>query len=103
MNREEADGHVYESQDFGNPKGIGSFSIDLAARKAAYEAEKRKKIEYEFQEVAMELEPIYGKRICTDFHRKSCTEAKIRRAHEICVKRGKSGNYPYFRGVLRKL
>ena len=23
------------------------------------------------------------------------------RAHEICVKRDKSGNYPYFRGVFR--
>jgi hypothetical protein len=103
MNREEADGQIFESQDFGKPKQIGSFEIDLAAREAAFEAENGTRIEHEFQKVGKELKPIYGKRIWADFHRKGCTEAKIRRAHEICVKRKKSGNYPYFRGVLRSL
>jgi hypothetical protein len=49
MNREEADSRISENQDFGKPKGIGSFDIDLAARKAAFDAQTGgKKIEYDF-------------------------------------------------------
>jgi hypothetical protein len=98
MNREESD-----SQDFGKPKKIGSFEINLAARKAAFDAQTGgKKIEHDFQEIGVELEPIFGKRIWADFHRAGYTEAKIRQAFEICKKRGKI-KYDYFRSILKRL
>ena len=98
MSKEEADG-----QDFPTPKKIGSFEIGLAARKTDFDdTTGGKKIEYDFQEIGVELEPIFGKRIWADFHRAGYTEAKIKQAFEICKKRGKI-KYEYFRGVLKRL
>ena len=65
MSKEEADG-----QDFPTPQKIGSFEIGLAARKTDFDATTGgKKIEYDFQEIGVELEPIFGKQIWADFHR----------------------------------
>jgi hypothetical protein len=91
-----------DNQDFGKPKQVGSFSIDLAARKAAFEAAGGKGVEHEFQAIGKELEPVFGKRIWADFHRAGITEAKVKQAFEICKKRGKI-RYDYFRGILKKL
>ena len=99
MKREEADGRISENQDFGKPKQIGSFEIDLAARKAEFEAQNGTGIDHEFQKIGKELEPIFGKRIWADFHRSGYTEAKIKAAFEICKKRGKI-KYDYFRACL---
>jgi hypothetical protein len=84
------------------PKPISLFSLDLDKRRADFEAENGKGIEHEFQQLGKELEPIFGKRIWADFHRAGVTEAKIRRAYEICKERGKL-SYAYFRGVLKNL
>lgn len=85
------------------PKTIGMFGIDLAARKADFEAKHGKGIEHEFQQLGRELEPIYGKRIWAVFHTPRGTEANVRRAAEICRQRGKAGNFGYLIGVLRRL
>lgn len=87
---------------FGAPKQIGMFSLDLDKRRAEFEASHGTSIEHEFQQLGKELEPIFGKRIWAVFHMPKCTEANVRRAYEICKKRGKV-SYDYFRGVLRNL
>ena len=60
------------------------------------------KIDYEFQALGVELQPIYGKVIWTLFHKKGMTEAKIRDAAKIAKSRGKE-NFPYLIGILKKL
>jgi hypothetical protein len=92
----------FQDQDFPALKRVGAFGIDLAARKAQFDAAGGKGVDHEFQAIGRELEPIFGKRIWADFHRAGYTEAKIRQAFEICKKRGKI-RYDYFRGILKKL
>lgn len=59
-------------------------------------------VEYEFQSVGIELQPIYGKVIWTLFSKPKVTPEKVRRAHEIAVKRKKT-NYAYLYGIIKKL
>ena len=60
------------------------------------------KIDYEFQALGVELQPIYGKVIWTLFHKKGMTEAKIRDAAHIAKNRGKE-TFPYLVGIIKKL
>ena len=102
MKRIDTANRISEDQDFTQPKQIHMFSLDLDKRRAEFEATHGKGIEHEFQQLGKELEPIFGKRIWAVFHTPKGTEANVRRAYEICKKRGKI-SYEYFRGVLRKL
>jgi DNA replication protein DnaD len=102
MNRRSADNAISEQQDHGAPKPLSMFSLNLDKRRADFEAENGKGIEHEFQAIGKELEPIFGKRIWAVFHTPKGTEANVRRAYEICKKRGKV-SYDYFRGVLKNL
>ena len=90
MNRQEAHSLISEAQDH--------FSLDLDKRRADFEATHGKGIEHEFQALGRELEPIYGKRIWAVFTLPKGTEANVRRAHEICQRRKKAGNFAYFFG-----
>lgn len=67
---------------------------------------RESKFQYEFQELGVELEPYYGKLIWTIFWRlgnkKGFTPYQIRKAHEICQKKGNL-TFPYLVGVLKRL
>jgi hypothetical protein len=102
MNRISSANHITETQDHAAPKTIAMFGLELTRRRADFEATHGKGIEHEFQALGKELEPIFGKRIWAVFHTPKGTEANVRRAYEICKKRGKV-KYDYFRGVLRNL
>jgi hypothetical protein len=102
MKRIDTANRISESQDRAHPKTIGAFDIDVDKRRAEFEGKHGKGIEHEFQQLGKELEPIFGKRIWAVFHTPKGTEANVRRAYEICKKRGKV-KYDYFRGVLRNL
>jgi hypothetical protein len=102
MNRLETDSQIIESQDFAAPKPVGMFAIDLDQRLAEFEAKHGKGIDYEFQQLGRELEPIFGKRIWAMFHEPKGTEANVRRAYDICKQRG-IVTFAYFRGVLKRL
>ena len=58
---------------------------------------------YPFQFLGIALEKKYGKKIWMSFKLPYATEFKIEKADEITEKNGKSGNFSYFIGVLRKL
>ena len=103
MNRLNQDQSIYEEQTYTPPKQLGMFSLNLAERKAQFEAENGKGIEYEFQELGKKLEKFYGKRIWAVFCTLEGTEANVKKAHAACVRYGKVGNFAYFRGVLKKL
>ena len=60
------------------------------------------KIDYEFQALGVELQPIYGKVVWTLFYKKGMTEAKIRDAAKIAKSRGKE-SFGYLVGILKKL
>lgn len=60
------------------------------------------KHEHEFQELGVELEPIYGRGIWPVFYRPDATEYKIRTAHEIAKKRGIT-KLNYLIGVIKRL
>ncbi len=60
------------------------------------------KHEHEFQELCAELEPIYGKAIWVLPTRPYATEHKIRKAHEIACRRGKT-TLAYLTGIVKRL
>ncbi len=60
------------------------------------------KVDYEFQSLGIELQPFYGRKIWSLFHKAGMTENKIREAHDIAVKR-KKVSYGYLIGVLKRL
>lgn len=60
------------------------------------------KIDFEFQELCLELQPIYGKRIWTLPYKVGYTEKKIRKAHEIAMKKGIL-KINYLIGIINKL
>ena len=60
------------------------------------------KHEYEYQEMASDLETYYGKAIWALFHKKGFTEYKIKKAHEIAKKRGIT-KIGYLIGIIKKL
>lgn len=60
------------------------------------------KHKHEFQELGQMLEPIYGKGIWAMFYKVGFTEYKIRKAHEICFKKGIT-KLGYLIGVVKKL
>lgn len=60
------------------------------------------KHEWEYQELGVMLEPIYGKGIWPVFYKPYATEYKIRQAHEIAKKRGIT-KLNYLIGIIRKL
>lgn len=63
---------------------------------------KKTKHKFEYQELCVELEPIYGKRIWTIPHMPNFTEYKIRKAHEIAKNKGVL-TINYLIGILKKL
>lgn len=63
---------------------------------------KKSKVQYEFQELGLELEPIYGKVIWSLFYKKGFTEFKIRKAHEIAQRRNIT-KVAYLIGIIKKL
>lgn len=60
------------------------------------------KIEYEFQEICLELEKTYGKLVWTLPFKKGFTEYKIRKAAEIAQKK-KNTSFGYLVGIIKKL
>lgn len=63
---------------------------------------KKDKVQFEFQELGMELQPIYGKAIWTLFYRPNFTEFKIRKAHAIAQEKG-INTIGYLIGIIKKL
>lgn len=63
---------------------------------------KESKFSFEFQELGVLLEPIYGKGIWGLFYKQGFTEWKIREAHRIASERGiqKLG---YIIGIIKRL
>lgn len=59
-----------------------------------------KKIDYEFQQMGIELEPFYGKVIWSLFYKYPLE--KIRDAHKVCVERGVM-KLAYLIGVIKNL
>lgn len=79
--------------------------ISSLVNKEKYENKKARagpKVDFHFQALGLELEPFYGKVIWSLFYKANVTEDKVRRAHEIAVKKGKV-NYGYLYGVIKKL
>ncbi len=58
--------------------------------------------DYEFQELGVELEPIYGKLIWTIFYKPNVTEYKVRQAHRICQQKGKKSVW-YLLAVVKNM
>ncbi len=64
--------------------------------------EKESKFNYEFQELGVLLQPIYGKRIWGLFHKVGYTEWKIKEAHRIATERGIT-SFGYLVGIIKRL
>lgn len=64
---------------------------------------QRSKHDYEFQEICVELEKSYGKRIWRVPYFTWVTEHKLRKAAEIAKERGKEGDFGYLVGIIKKL
>lgn len=62
--------------------------------------EDKRKISYEFQQIGLELEPVYGKVIWALFYKYHID--KIKDAVKIARQRGKE-TYPYLVGIIKKL
>lgn len=63
---------------------------------------QKHRVEHEFQELGLELQPIYGKAIWSLFYKKGFTEHKIREAHKIAEARGIT-KLSYLIGIVKKL
>ena len=63
---------------------------------------KKGRFDFEFQQLGVELEPIYGKGVWTLPYKPNFTEYKIREAHRICQQRGIT-TLGYLIGVVNKL
>ncbi len=63
---------------------------------------KKDKVQFEFQELGKELEPIYGKVVWSLFYKPGFTEFKIKKAHEIASSRNIT-KLSYLIGIIRKL
>lgn len=61
---------------------------------------KKKKIDYEFQQLGIELEPLYGKAIWAMFYKWPLV--KIKDAHKVCVNKGIT-KIPFLIGVMKNL
>ena len=61
---------------------------------------RKEKVEYEFQDLGIALQPIYGKRIWAIFYKYSLP--KIRDAVKIAERNNKQ-TFPYLIGILKKL
>lgn len=59
-----------------------------------------KKIDFEFQQLGIELEPLYGKAIWPMFYKWPLV--KIKDAHKVCMSRGIT-KIPFLIGVMKKL
>lgn len=77
-------------------------SLFELAGERRFEKKQGPKVDYEFQALGLELEPIYGKLVWTLFHKKNVTEDVVRRAHEIAKKRNIQ-KYAYLLGIIKKL
>lgn len=64
--------------------------------------DKKDKVQFEFQELGLLLEPIYGKVIWSLFYKPWANEFKIRKAHEIAQSRGIT-KLSYLIGIIKKL
>lgn len=64
--------------------------------------ETKSRFSYEFQELGILLEPVYGKVVWSLFYRSGFTEYKIREAHRIASEKGiqKIG---YLIGILKRM
>lgn len=60
------------------------------------------KHEYEYQQLCLELEPYYGKVVWSLVHKPFVTEYKLRKAHDIAVKKG-IVKLPFLIGILKRL
>lgn len=63
---------------------------------------KESKFNYEFQQLGVELEPVYGRGIWHLFYRRGFTEHKIRQAHEVCKKKNIL-TLAYLIGVVKRM
>lgn len=63
-------------------------------------AKAEKRVDFEFQQVGIELEPFYGKAIWPMFYKYQLV--KILDAHKVCVK-NKIFTLAYLIGVMKKL
>ena len=63
---------------------------------------KQTRHDFEYQELGVELEPIYGKGIWSVFYLPYVTEYKVRQAHEIAKKRGIT-KLSYLVGIVKRL
>ena len=61
---------------------------------------RKEKVEYEFQDLCLELQPIYGKVVWSLPYKYS--EAKIRQAAKIAKQNNKQ-TFAYLVGILKKL
>ncbi len=63
---------------------------------------RKEKIDFEFQELCLELEPIYGKVIWSLPYKAGMTEYKIRQAAKIASEKGIK-KFPYLMGILKRM
>lgn len=76
--------------------------MDSLFKNFKIEKPKDDKINFEFQEIGKQLEPIYGKLIWTLFYKPWANEYKIKKAHEIAQARGIT-KINYLIGIIKKL
>lgn len=60
------------------------------------------KVNYEFQELGLLLQPIYGKAVWALFYKPGFTEYKIREAHKIAQARGVT-KLSYLIGIIKRM
>ena len=79
-------------------------NISISSMKLKFDLPEKpvSKHKHEYQEVCSELEKTYGKLVWTLPFKKGFTEYKLKKAHEVCLKRGIL-TFKYLYGVLRKL
>lgn len=63
---------------------------------------EKSKHKFEYQELAEELQKVYGRAIWSLFHKVGFTEHKIKKAHEIAVQKGIT-KLPYLIGIIKRL
>lgn len=79
-----------------------SISEDSSIKQIPLFEIQKTKHKHEYQEICEELAKVYGRQIWTLPSKPFFTEYKIRKAHEVCLKRNIL-TFGYLVGVLKKL
>ncbi len=98
MTRFEAEADLITEQ---NPFKKIDFNLDLEARRKAFEKKVGgKKVDYEYQEIGLEMQKWFNKNIWFIFYRPEADLDKIKNAFKICREKGKK-EINYLLGILK--